>query len=475
MNTDRRAFLVAASGTLASVAGCLSSDDSSNQSDQDTSNQSNGTQSTGNQSDQDTGDQSDPSSVSEATRQFVQLLAGSEFDQAYQQLTDRAQQLTSAGELEAVWLGFSAVGGSYGGIEGVETTVRSGFDAGNVTLDFERGTHVMQVVFGDTLTPRSAVVGDEYERPDYVDPARFESREASLETESCKMDATVALPTDADTGDGVPGVVLVHGSDPVGAADKDLTNRGSKVFTDLGEGLATQGVATMRYDRRTNACPRSLEPSEYTLDAVSVDDALLAIERLRETDGVDPDRIVVAGHSLGGLAMPRIVERDGNLAGGIGLAAPARSFHEIFIDQFEYLATVGEFEWDRMQQAYEQWRDRIDRIRQGDYNPGDIVLDYPGALWDSVTAYDHIETARQTDVPLLFLQGSRDYQVTVEDDLSLWQSELDGRQATTFREYDGLNHLFKFGEGPSVPTAYPLRNPVEEAVVTDIADWAGER
>ena len=49
------------------------------------------------------------------------------------------------------------------------------------------------------------------------------------------------------------------------------------------------------------------------------------------------------------------------------MAAPARSFHEIFIDQYEHLATVGEYEWDQMNALYDRWRDRIDRIRQGEY------------------------------------------------------------------------------------------------------------
>jgi hypothetical protein len=34
--------------------------------------------------------------------------------------------------------------------------------------------------------------------------------------------------------------------------------------------------------------------------------------------------------------------------------------------------------------------------------------------------------------------------------------------------------VFQYGEGPSVQTEYTLRNPVDSAVVTDIADWVGE-
>jgi fermentation-respiration switch protein FrsA (DUF1100 family) len=208
---------------------------------------------------------------------------------------------------------------------------------------------------------------------------------------------------------------------------------------------------------------------------VTVDDPLVAIDQLRTVEEVDPDRVAVTGLSLGGLAVPRIAQRDGNLAGGVAMAAPARSFHEIFIDQYEHLATVGEYEWDQMSTLYDRWQDRIDRIREGDYTEADIVLGYPGALWNSVDAYDHVGTARDIDTPLLFLQGDRDYQVSVEKDFGRWQTELADRSRTEFTRYEGLNHVFQFGTGPSVPGEYAFRNSVDQQVVADIADWLTSR
>jgi dienelactone hydrolase len=463
MNT-RRGVLVAAGGALAGVAGCLGGGDG----DDDT--QSNGNQSNGNQSNGNANGDTEP--VTDVAESLVEDLSAGAFDEAYQQFSDPARGVTSAGALEATWLGLTNVGGPFEEI--VESTQAAG-NAADVTLGFERGTHVLRVVVGGERRPRGIAINDEYESPAYVDPEGSDTREITLEADDCSMDGVVTLPDGAAADSGVPGVVLVHGADQGGTADMDLTNGGSAPFRDLGEGLATKGVAVARYDRRTNACTDTIDPATSTLDAVSVDDALLAVERLREADGVDPNRIAVAGLGLGGMAVPRIAQRDGNLAGGIPMAAPARSFPETFLSRFAHLANVGEFEWDRAQQALEQWSTGINQIREGNYQPGDIVLGYPGALWDSIREYDHIGTAQAVETPLLFLQGGRDYQTTVDDDFTVWQSELDGRQTTAFQQYDGLNHRFQDGDRPSVRTEYALRNSVDRAVVTDIADWVSQR
>jgi fermentation-respiration switch protein FrsA (DUF1100 family) len=173
------------------------------------------------------------------------------------------------------------------------------------------------------------------------------------------------------------------------------------------------------------------------------------------------------------MAAPRIARRDGRLAGAVALASPARPFEELTLDQLYYQATVGEYESTRIRQQYERWRDRLDGTQPGEYDPTQTYVGYPGALWNSLAAYDHIETARQLDVPLLFLQGTRDFRVSAEDDFGLLRAELDAESHTSFELYDGLSHGFFPGEEPSVPQESLVRNNVEPTVIADIASWIG--
>jgi dienelactone hydrolase len=73
-------------------------------------------------------------------------------------------------------------------------------------------------------------------------------------------------------------------------------------------------------------------------------------------------------------------------------------------------------------------------------------------------------------LPMLVLQGERDYQVTMTD-FAAWKQALGGRPSVMLKTYPALNHLFVAGSGPSLPAEYAARAHVDAAVIGDIADW----
>ena len=82
-------------------------------------------------------------------------------------------------------------------------------------------------------------------------------------------------------------------------------------------------------------------------------------------------------------------------------------------------------------------------------------------------------TARSIPQPLLFLQGDRDYQVTVANDLDVWLRGLRGRPGVTVVQFPDADHLFLDGSGPATPLDYQKPGQVDPAVIATIARWIG--
>jgi len=94
----------------------------------------------------------------------------------------------------------------------------------------------------------------------------------------------------------------------------------------------------------------------------------------------------------------------------------------------------------------------------------------PEAYWKDLEAYKPAQVAAKLTIPMLILQGERDYQVTL-DDLQGWRDALGGSARVTIKSYPTLNHLFLPGEGKSTPSEYERAGQIPEFVVDDIAVW----
>ncbi|SFX80533.1 alpha/beta hydrolase family protein [Streptomyces atratus] len=110
-----------------------------------------------------------------------------------------------------------------------------------------------------------------------------------------------------------------------------------------------------------------------------------------------------------------------------------------------------------------------------DTPPEMLPLGFSAAYWLDLRAYDPVAAAAGPACPMLILQGGRDYQVTVADDLARWQGALAHRPEVTIRIHQDANHLFFSGSGHSTPAEYARPGHVEPAVVDGIAAWLGRR
>jgi hypothetical protein len=101
----------------------------------------------------------------------------------------------------------------------------------------------------------------------------------------------------------------------------------------------------------------------------------------------------------------------------------------------------------------------------------DLPFHLPAARWLEMRDYDPVRTAARLRQPMLILQGGRDYQVTVADDLVGWRNGLGDHDNVTIRVHETCNHQFFVGSGPSTPLEYLPPQHVDPTVVTEIATW----
>lgn len=201
-------------------------------------------------------------------------------------------------------------------------------------LKFTPGGKVDEV--GVRTPPESYIIP----HPSYDQPAFYQEREIVIGNSTYPLPATLTVPKHK-AGEKVPVVVLVHGA---GIHDRDSTYMGTKILRDLAVGLSSNGIAVLRYEKRTleHALKMSAEP--VTLDRDTTDDAIYAAKSAAQQEGIDPNNIFILGHSLGAGTMPRILSKAPSslVRGSILLAPPARALTDIAIDQNQYLGAPKE-------------------------------------------------------------------------------------------------------------------------------------
>jgi fermentation-respiration switch protein FrsA (DUF1100 family) len=86
--------------------------------------------------------------------------------------------------------------------------------------------------------------------------------------------------------------------------------------------------------------------------------------------------------------------------------------------------------------------------------------------------YDPVGLAKRVGIPMLVLQGERDFQVTMKD-FNLWKTGLAGGKSV-FKSFPSLNHLMVAGEGKGTEAEYRKPGHVAPEVIDEIAKWLGK-
>ncbi len=285
------------------------------------------------------------------------------------------------------------------------------------------------------------------------------------------LQGKLMLPT-SNTNGSIPLIILIQGS---GATDSNETIGSNKPFKDIAIGLANKGIATLRYNKKNYQYNRELSDVLLSPDAEIVDDAITAIQVAHTLDNIDKNAIFVAGHSLGGYLLPKIVKNsDMPVAGMVLLAAPARSLENTLLEQNTYILSLdGLVKEEELQlKILEKQLQKVKKRLNPNTPNTELPLGLPAEYWLYMKKYKATKGIRKLKKPTLVIQAENDYQVTMKD-FNTWKKALKRNKKAKLISYPGLFHLLMPSQNPTkaTPKDYSRANKVSPLVIEDIAKF----
>jgi dienelactone hydrolase len=406
--------------------------------------------------------------------QFFETMNQGKFEEARDFMDESVKSQISLDELKLFWLRLENSLGTYQSVDGAKSSIQGDYYQVILTCGFSRGSQPFTFVFnkdeklvGFFISQKP--VENEYALPSYADTSLYKEQEVKIKFAEGEMAGIFTSPKNLSN---FPVVIMVHGSGP---ADMDESVGSNKPFKDLAAGLAAQGIASIRYVKRSMIYPNTFNKA-FTVKEEVLDDALTAITLASSLPGVNKAQIYVFGHSLGGMLAPRIASLAPSLKGIILAAAPARKFADLITEQNEYLYKAsGDTSAAGKQQFLESVID-IDKTRLlklGAIAPDSVILGAPASYWLDLNNHDQLATAKKLKNRILVIQGEKDFQVSVRD-FEIWKSGLTGNKNAMFKLYPDLNHLLSVQEEKGNGAQYRLPANVDINLIKDIAVWIKE-
>ena len=291
----------------------------------------------------------------------------------------------------------------------------------------------------------------------------------------------VGEPASAPQGGGAaagtyPALLLVHGSGPL---DRDETIGALKPFKDIAQYLAANGIASLRYDKRTFTYRKQIrkELKMPTVKEETIEDALLAAALLKGDARIDAARVFLAGHSLGGMLAPRIDAEGGDFAGIITMAGSPRRLVDIMVDQNEAVieSLKGPIKLIALRQVasfykklaeYDSWT--LEESKEKKF------LNICAYYFKEMEAHPARDYLLALTKPIMCLQGAKDFQVSVGRDFVGYQTLLLQKDNAIFNLYPNLSHAFTpsvYGDIKKYKKEYAIPAKVDGKVLEDIRDF----
>ncbi len=256
-------------------------------------------------------------------------------------------------------------------------------------------------------------------------------------------------------------VILVHGS---GQSDYNSSIGGVKPFRDIAYGLSDFDIASIRFDKRYYAYPH-LATNNIDVSDEILDDVALIIDKY----GDDYENVTIVGHSLGAMLAFRIAYEN-DVDNIILMAGSNRDLIDIMYDQLSTQIINSDLELEQLDDSINQLNDMVKQVKELKSNSNGTYFNLSAKYWQSLNESKPELFIDDLDVNILAMHGDDDFQLTIKDDFSSLKDLLIDYDNATFKQYEGLNHLFTKSINNDV-SDYELNMCVEYKVISDMAYW----
>jgi acetyl esterase/lipase len=286
---------------------------------------------------------------------------------------------------------------------------------------------------------------------------------------------------DMQPGQKVPAAVIISGSGPT---DRDgnsaLLNGKIDSNRNFAQTLANQGIASLRYDKlgtgKTGLASHADHPADIGFN-LFVDEAQAAYGYLRSRPEIDPQRVMILGHSEGGmiaLIVANQLKGTPDQPAALTLAAPLGSpyletIRRQLTDQYRAGQAAGQIPQTDADAAIAELNAIIKSLVETQHLPATIATPalqqifnpYNEEFLAQVAPYDPMQLAAALPptLPALILHGTKDVQVTSDDVNNVMHGfQMAGNTRAALFELANVDHVFKEVPGDPDP-ANEYTNP----------------
>lgn len=256
--------------------------------------------------------------------------------------------------------------------------------------------------------------------------------------------------------------ITISGSGPQDRDSRISIVPGYAPFREIADTLARRGVATLRFDDRAVGESGGITTATTVTSVDFADDVRSIVAWLRTRPDIDTSKIMLIGHSEGGMIAPMVAARDKDIHAIALLAGSAYNGKRILIYQNQQNINT-------MLALPQQSRDSIMATIPARLDSLGRTSNWIGFFLN----HDPLPVVREVKQPVLIVQGETDRQVTPEqaDTLAAALREA-GNRDVTLKKFAATNHLF-LADPSGMPQGYPKLTDVKvtREVLGAIADW----